>query len=58
MNAKLREALENSNGLLEELALIGEWGGGVNLQEGKLQKIMPHLPNLSVTVMYIHQSPR
>lgn len=26
MNAKLREALENSNGLLEELALIGEWG--------------------------------
>jgi hypothetical protein len=26
MSAKLREALENSNGLLEELALIGEWG--------------------------------
>ena len=25
MNAKLREALENSNGLLEELALMGEW---------------------------------
>lgn len=24
--AKMREALENSNGLLEELALIGEWG--------------------------------
>lgn len=26
VNAKLRDALENSNGLLEELALIGEWG--------------------------------
>lgn len=25
-NNKLREALENSNGLLEELAAIGEWG--------------------------------
>jgi hypothetical protein len=26
MSSKLREALENSNGLLEELALMGEWG--------------------------------
>ena len=25
MNIKLREALENSNGLLEELTLFGEW---------------------------------
>ena len=25
-NNKMREALENSNGLLEELAAIGEWG--------------------------------
>ena len=24
--AAMREALENSNGLLEELAVIGEWG--------------------------------
>lgn len=25
-NNKMREALENSNGLLEELAAMGEWG--------------------------------
>ena len=29
---KMREALENSNGLLEELALIGEWGESANGQ--------------------------
>lgn len=30
--AKMREALENSNGLLEELALIGEWSESANEQ--------------------------
>lgn len=32
MSSKLREALENSNGLLEELALLGEWGESARAQ--------------------------
>lgn len=32
MSSRLREALENSNGLLEELALLGEWGESARAQ--------------------------
>ena len=32
MISRLRDALENSNGLLEELALVGEWGESARAQ--------------------------
>lgn len=32
MSSKVREALEDSNGLLEELALLGEWGESARAQ--------------------------